>query len=327
MDGQDKMDVSDSRFHMWRAVFAMAHLDGKVTPEEIKFAEKFLKHVPFSEEQVNVLKEDLATPQNVNEMLVNVSDKSDEADFFQFAQMMAWCDGNLDETERVLIERLTAEQMNRFNKEEIAENIRKTRKAATVRRALEDDEFKRQAKEAAGVANMFKADTFKAVFYLMKNREWPEMEYPTPDEATFNLWRGVFGLAHADREVNRDERNFIEGIMEVFNFSPEQRNVIAGELKEPPYIPGLFDRLDSAEMRQQFFRCAHAMVWSDGELHEDEKNMLDMLRLRTPEEELAACDAILAGEDADDEDEPDMMKSMLISMNSFLRRDSDRKAA
>ena len=35
--------MNESRFNMWRAVFAMAHVDGTVTPEEASFAQNYLE--------------------------------------------------------------------------------------------------------------------------------------------------------------------------------------------------------------------------------------------------------------------------------------------
>ncbi len=151
---QTQTGISDSRFYMWRAVFAMAHADGKVTKEEMEFAENYFEHVPFSAAQIAALRADLKTPCGVNEMLIGVSSKEDMADFFQFAQMMVWSDGDYDRQEQIIIERLTAEQMNKFNKEELAQQIREARAAAAIRRGIEDDEFRKQAKETGVLATI-----------------------------------------------------------------------------------------------------------------------------------------------------------------------------
>lgn len=257
--------VTESRFYMWRAVFAFAHLDGEVSSQEVDFIENYLEYTPFSEEQKTTIREDIVTPQNVNEMLIGISATEDQADFFQFAQMMAWADGSLDDTEKKLIERLSAEQMNRFNKEEIAQNIRQTRKAAQVRRALEDKEFKKQAKDVVGISNMIR---FVAPWMQMR-------DFNAPDQKTFGLWRAVFALSHADGVVSVEEKGYIEGMMEVFKFSSKQRQIIEDDLSSQPNIEELFAALDTAECKRQFFIMAKNIVWCDGEFHEQEKRVLD----------------------------------------------------
>lgn len=261
-------EITDSRFHMWRAVFAMAHVDGRITPEERGFAQKYLANAPFSKPQKDVLLGDLDRPQNVGEMLMHVTDMSDQSDFFQFSHMLAWKDGDYSAQEQSLIERLNNEQMQRFNKAQLAQSMRDARKAAVLRRAIEDKEFAAQASDVSGFANVIR---FVAPWMEMKT-------FQAPDTQMFALWRAVFSLVHADGEIAEEERGYIEGMMEVFRFSANQRDEIAHDLENAPDTTTLFNVLKTRQHRRQFFVMARTVVWCDGFFHEKERESIERLR-------------------------------------------------
>lgn len=293
-------EVTESRFYMWRAVFAMIHADGEVTDEEIEFAERYFENVPFTEDQKAVLREDLHTPQNLTEMWIGIAEPSDQADFFQFAQMLVWTDGDYDEQEKAIYDRLLAEQMNRFNKEEVAQQIRSARQAAAVRRDIEDREYKRQAKEVLGIGNVMKGiGGTVAKFTVPRNvREklgsvmsWMEINtFEPPSDEVFNLWRAVFALAHADGKIDSAERNYIDGMMEVFRFAPEQQNVVREELDNPQSPASLFGQLEDQELQTQYFDMARTILWCDGEYHEKEQSIMNEIRATLDSEASSTLD-------------------------------------
>lgn len=260
-------EQSESRFYMWRAVFAMAHIDGKITPEELSFARQYLANAPFTQAQKDILIHDLDVPQNVGEMLLNVSDMADQADFFQFSHMLAWKDGEFSAQEQNLLERLTEEQMQKFNRAKIAESMRESRKAAILRRAIEDKAFVLQARDVSGFANVIR-------FVV----PWMEMKtFVAPDTEMFALWRAVFSLVHADGEIAAEERGYIEGMMEVFRFSQEQRSIIEADLTQAPDTLALFQALKNIRHCKQFFVMARPIIWCDGLFHDKERALIEQI--------------------------------------------------
>ncbi len=259
--------ITDSRFHMWRAVFAMAHVDGEVTAEELAFAGQYLDKAPFTEEQKDALRADLSEPQNVGEMLIHVTSLNDQADFFQFSHMLAWKDGDYSAQEQNLLDRLNSEQMQKFNKADVARNIREARKAAILRRAIEDEKFEKQARDVSGFANVIR---FVA--------PWMEMrEFEAPEPEMFKLWRAVFSLVHADGDLAEEERGFVEGMMEVFHFSAEQRAEIEQDLTAAPDTLALFSALKNLRHRKQFFVMARTIIWCDGIFHDKERDIIERI--------------------------------------------------
>lgn len=261
--------MSDSRFHMWRAVFAMAHVDGNVTQEEVDFARNYLDRAMFSDAQKVVLSGDLIERQSVGEMLAFVSDPADQSDFFQFSQMLAWADGDYSAQEKVLVDRVSGEQMAKFSKDDVAQNLRNARKAAILRRAVEDVGFEAQARDVSGFANVIR---YVAPWVEMKNIE-------APDDQMFKLWRAVFGLVHVDGDVSEEEESYINGMMDVFHFSDQQREAIKSDLSNPEDdIVTLFEQVNSVRHRKQFFILARTIVWCDGIFHDDERDALEAVK-------------------------------------------------
>lgn len=96
--------ISDSRFNMWRAVVAMVHADGVVTPHELAFVNDHVRELNLSEGQLQTVSQDLQTPQDVYEMFAHISDVEDKKDFFALARALSWCDGDFAKQEQHIIE-------------------------------------------------------------------------------------------------------------------------------------------------------------------------------------------------------------------------------
>ncbi len=257
--------ITDSRFYMWRAVFAMAHADGKVTQEEIDFIEGYLDKIAFTEQQKMIIRDDLRNPKKVGDMLSHVVNPDDRSDFFQFSTMLAWSDGDYAVSEKAVIERLLAEQMDHYNEQELLEDMHQARAASALRRALEDEEYKKQAEKVAGISNI--------VRYIVP---WMVAgDFQAPDEKMFRLWRAVFSLAHADGEISPEEVQYVEAMIEVFHFTDEQKKIIKEDLKNSCDIIELFNKIEGKEYRRQFFVMARTILWCDGFLHEMESKAID----------------------------------------------------
>lgn len=148
--------ITDSRFHMWRTVVALAHADGVVVPEEEAFVENYISALPFTDEQRAALREDLRTPQNAYEMFEQISERSDQAEFFQFARMLIWCDGDLDRQEDQIFKHLQKEQMRDVGIDNMQRLAEETRDLERIRRMREDEVFEKKADDLAGLQNILK---------------------------------------------------------------------------------------------------------------------------------------------------------------------------
>ncbi len=96
--------LNQSRFYMWRAVVAMVHADGVVTPHELSFINNHIREINLSADQLKMIGEDLQTPQDAYEMFAHITDKQDKRDFFALARALSWCDGDFASQEQHIIE-------------------------------------------------------------------------------------------------------------------------------------------------------------------------------------------------------------------------------
>ncbi len=104
--------VTESRFNMWRAVVAMVHADGVVTPHELTFINNHIRDINLSEGQRGVLGEDLQTPQDAYGMFAKIKEQQDKRDFFALARALSWCDGDFDNQEKLIIKHLEKSHMD-----------------------------------------------------------------------------------------------------------------------------------------------------------------------------------------------------------------------
>ncbi len=98
-------NISDSEFYMWRTLFAIAHADNIVTEEEVAFMSEILNDVNFTDEQVDILKDDILNAKNTTEMFDGVTNTKDRVKFFEFARDLVWIDGDFaSEEQSVMID-------------------------------------------------------------------------------------------------------------------------------------------------------------------------------------------------------------------------------
>ena len=96
--------ISDSKLHMWRALFALAHADLIITQEERIFMRGVMEGLNLSPEQKALLEADTAQSQDALEMFKNIGDDADKDEFFHIAYDLVWIDGehNVDEEKTLM---------------------------------------------------------------------------------------------------------------------------------------------------------------------------------------------------------------------------------
>ncbi len=115
--------ITESRFNMWRAVFAMAHADEGISSEEETFMREALSTYSFSETQRTILGNDMRHKADIWELFQNVSEKQDRSDFFKYARLIVWCDGDFDEQEREIMSQLKGTHFRTLNEDEMKREI------------------------------------------------------------------------------------------------------------------------------------------------------------------------------------------------------------
>ena len=98
--------LNESRFYMWRAVVAMIHADGVVTPQELSFVQDYMNDIDLSPEQRAIVGQDIHEPQLIHKMFSQIMNLQDRKDFFALARALSWCDGDFDAQEEKILAHL-----------------------------------------------------------------------------------------------------------------------------------------------------------------------------------------------------------------------------
>ncbi len=116
-------EISDSQFYMWRALFALVHVDHIVSNEEVRFMAEALEDIPFSRVQRDILIEDIHTAQDVLEMFIKITDPLDQARFFEFAHDLVHIDGEYGIEEQKIMLKLEEIHVRRTNVDDLIGHV------------------------------------------------------------------------------------------------------------------------------------------------------------------------------------------------------------
>ena len=115
--------INKDEFYMWRTLFAMVHADHKVREQEMYFMAEAIESIPFTEEQVSILKDDIYTPKNIMNIFSHVQSTELEARFFKFAHKLVWIDGEYHEEEQAIMIELLRTHIHKMDFDQLIKNI------------------------------------------------------------------------------------------------------------------------------------------------------------------------------------------------------------
>jgi tellurite resistance protein len=106
-----KPSLSDSTFHMWRCVIAVAQADGEVEDAELDYLGRVIsglrRDYRLTAEQSAILGEDLVPPAaNLSQLLPHVTAQEDREQLFYFGALMAQADGEIEPGEEAILRKL-----------------------------------------------------------------------------------------------------------------------------------------------------------------------------------------------------------------------------
>ncbi|TVQ82076.1 MAG: TerB family tellurite resistance protein [Micavibrio sp.] len=155
--------LSESRFYMWRTLVALVHADHKVMDEEREFFLGRFNSIPFTEEQENILKEDLDTPQEISELYAKIDCKEDRATLVYFARLLFWCDGEFHAQEEEILKHLKEKTISKLDLENVMAEVNDE-----VRRTMNEYDIEMESSGRGG-----KSGFFSALFFALSSGFWP----------------------------------------------------------------------------------------------------------------------------------------------------------
>lgn len=90
---------TDDVFQLWRAVFALVHVDGKVSEPEKHYIQTIQNIFSFSKKQHAKIESDLEQEASAVLLFSEINDQENRRQFFVMARTIMWCDGYLHEAE------------------------------------------------------------------------------------------------------------------------------------------------------------------------------------------------------------------------------------
>ncbi len=107
-------------FRLWRAVFALVHVDGTFTEEEQNYIKQIIETFAFTEDQRQTIEQDIKDKANVIQLFADIEDEDNQRQFFVMVRTIAWCDGYLHEAEQEVMQKIVnklGDKAQKFEKE------------------------------------------------------------------------------------------------------------------------------------------------------------------------------------------------------------------
>lgn len=109
------------------------------------------------------------------------------------------------------------------------------------------------------------------------------MGQQTFGKSQFYMWRAVIAIAHADGEVQAEERAYLEKIVanldRTYTLTPEQKAAFADDLKAPQNIEDMVAQIDDPQYRGMLITLGMTLVWEDGVVTAEEEAVLEKLHV------------------------------------------------
>ena len=96
---------NDSKFNMWRACIGAMWIDGNLDPREEKWITEKIENLKFTDEQREILRNDLKGKINFEEVLSKITDKKDRAFLAHQMRVIGHLDDVFSSKERELYEK------------------------------------------------------------------------------------------------------------------------------------------------------------------------------------------------------------------------------
>ncbi len=98
------------------------------------------------------------------------------------------------------------------------------------------------------------------------------------DDDRFLKLRCLAALAHADGKVTKEETDLLKKQFKNEDLTPFQLEILENDLENEQDPSILFAKISSENERSDLIHRAHLLFWSDGEFHQSEKRIFDILK-------------------------------------------------
>lgn len=130
----------DSKFNVWRACIGIIWIDGIVQTEERDWIEDRIEKLRFTDEQREILKQDLANNINFEEVFSKITRPADRGFLVHQIRVISHMDSDFSPKERALLQKWNDFVMKRVDMDEVLADI-------TQAQAEHDEEMEAEQEE------------------------------------------------------------------------------------------------------------------------------------------------------------------------------------
>lgn len=112
----------------------------------------------------------------------------------------------------------------------------------------------------------------------------PDSPQDSISPSHFNMIRCILAVAHADGEIQEEERAFLTKMLSKLSLSDEQQAIIDKEFETPKDVITIFDQIKDPHFKSQVIHFARLMAWKDNQLDPGEKEIIEKLQKHAAKE-------------------------------------------
>ncbi len=93
-------------------------------------------------------------------------------------------------------------------------------------------------------------------------------------DSEFNMWRAVFAFALVDNVLSIEEQDLLQSYLKQVPFSPKELEALREDFNKKQNVEAMYKRISEPKDKSRFCVFARALVWSDGDMEQQEANIL-----------------------------------------------------
>lgn len=99
-------------------------------------------------------------------------------------------------------------------------------------------------------------------------------EYSGVSESEFNMWRAIFAFSLIDNVLSLEEQQLLKSYKAKVPFSKRQLEILGSDFNKPQDVEFFYKQITDTEDKKKFCVLARALVWCDGDMDAQEKEIL-----------------------------------------------------
>lgn len=90
----------------------------------------------------------------------------------------------------------------------------------------------------------------------------------------FNMYRALLTFAVCDHVFSIEEQNILSHHLKKATLTENERFILTQDLQKPQSVEYFYNKIESAAVKKKFCEIARTMVWCDGDITRQEKEIL-----------------------------------------------------